>query len=64
MVYLVLAWMQKHQKMSYIAKDLTQIQEARSRLLLVTNGSLEGIISATNIVNWLQRQQALEMQSS
>lgn len=56
------------------------MQEARSRRLLVTNGSLEGIISATDIANWLQRQQefgnslpqrktateqqALEMQSS
>ena len=35
--------------MSYIAKALTQMQEARSRRLLVTN--LEGIISATDIAN-------------
>ena len=44
--------------MSYIAKALTQMQEARSRRLLVTaDDSLEGIISATDIANWLQRQQ-------
>ena len=41
-----------------IAKILTQMREARSRRLLVTtNGTLEGIISATDIANWLQRQQ-------
>ena len=41
-----------------IAKVLTQMQEARSRRLLVlNNGNLEGIISATDIANWLQRQQ-------
>lgn len=40
-----------------MAKILTQMREARSRRLLVTtNGNLEGIISATDIANWLQRQ--------
>ncbi len=37
---------------------LTQMQEARSRRLLVMdNGNLSGIISATDIANWLRRQQ-------
>ena len=41
-----------------MAKVLTQMQSARSRRLLVTtDGNLEGIISATDISNWLQRQQ-------
>ena len=41
-----------------IAKTLTQMQEARSRrLLVIDNGSLAGIISSTDISNWLQRQQ-------
>ncbi|MBE9048500.1 hypothetical protein IQ255_29660 [Pleurocapsales cyanobacterium LEGE 10410] len=34
------------------------MREARSRRLLVTtDGNLEGIISSTDISNWLQRQQ-------
>lgn len=34
------------------------MREARLRRLLVTNnGNLEGIISSTDISNWLQRQQ-------
>lgn len=42
-------------------EDMTQVlekmQETRSRRLLVTtNGALEGIISATDIANWLQRK--------
>lgn len=41
-----------------MAKVLTQMREARSRRLLVTNnGNLKGIISSTDISNWLQRQQ-------
>ncbi|MGV2829239.1 site-2 protease family protein [Myxosarcina sp. GI1(2024)] len=37
---------------------LSQMQEVRSRRLLVTdNGNLAGIISATDIANWLRRQQ-------
>lgn len=41
-----------------MAKVLTQMREARSRRLLVTdNGNLAGIISSTDISNWLQRQQ-------
>ncbi len=40
-----------------IAKVLTQMQSARSRRLLVTtDGNLQGIISSTDISNWLQRQ--------
>lgn len=42
-------------------EDMTQVlekmQETRSRRLLVTtDGTLEGIISATDIANWLQRK--------
>lgn len=41
-----------------IAKTLTQMREARSRrLLVIDNGNLAGIISSTDISNWLQRQQ-------
>lgn len=41
-----------------IAKALTQMQSARSRRLLVTtDGNLEGILSSTDITNWLKRQQ-------
>ncbi|HHP7229238.1 MAG TPA: site-2 protease family protein [Xenococcaceae cyanobacterium] len=41
-----------------MAKVLPQMQEVRSRrLLVITDGNLEGIISATDIANWLQRQQ-------
>lgn len=36
---------------------LEKMQETRARRLLVTtDGTLEGIISATDVANWLQRK--------
>jgi Zn-dependent protease len=41
-----------------MAKVLEQMQESRSRrLLVIANDQLQGIISATDIANWLQRRQ-------
>ena len=41
-----------------LTKVLEKMQETHSRRLLVTsNGNLEGILSATDVANWLQRQQ-------
>ncbi|MBE9167148.1 site-2 protease family protein [Pleurocapsales cyanobacterium LEGE 06147] len=41
-----------------MVKVLEKMQKARSRrLLVITNGKLQGIISATDIANWLQRKQ-------
>jgi len=40
-----------------MTKVLEKMQETRSRRLLVTtDGTLEGIISATDVANWLQRK--------
>jgi Zn-dependent protease/CBS domain-containing protein len=41
-----------------MANVLTKMQETQSRRLLVTrNGFLEGILSVTDLANWLQRKQ-------
>ena len=41
-----------------LTKVLEKMQETHSRrLLVISNGHLEGILSATDVANWLQRQQ-------
>ncbi|NJL79100.1 MAG: CBS domain-containing protein [Richelia sp. RM2_1_2] len=44
-------------KQDYMMQVLEKMREARSQRLLVThNGNLQGIISATDLANTLQRQ--------